>query len=162
MKNSILLQYIVLFPLEAWSHIKQHHQEEITQHIAYTMPKQNLNRCNNNNNNSEEFNFAAIYCVISSWGLEPRQTALSQGNNTIYCIHLQYISTTSTHVTPSSAIEGRGMVSCWRVWSGRYTISPHNCIKMSLENSNIVLFTHVEQSSEQVQMIWTSSAPPQS
>ena len=69
------MQYIVLFPLEAWSHVKQHHQEEITQYIAYTMPKQNLNRCNNKN--SEEFNFAAIYCVISYRGLEPRQTAPS-------------------------------------------------------------------------------------
>ena len=37
---------------------------------------------------SEEFNFAAIYCVISYWGLEPCQTAPSWGNNTIYCIHL--------------------------------------------------------------------------
>ena len=61
---TIFLQYIVLFPLEAWSHVKQQHQEEITQHITYTMPKQNLNRCNNNNR--EEFNFAAIYCIISS------------------------------------------------------------------------------------------------
>ena len=60
-KNPILMQYIVLFPLEAWSHVKQHHQEEITQYIAYTMPKQNLNWYNNKN--SEESNFPAIYCV---------------------------------------------------------------------------------------------------
>ena len=33
--NSILLQYIVLFPIEAWSHVKQHNHEEITQYIAY-------------------------------------------------------------------------------------------------------------------------------
>ena len=81
-----LLCYFLLRQ-SCWNNLaQQHHQEEITQYIAYTMPKQNLNSYNKKIN--EEFNFSAIYCVISYWGLEPRQTAPSRGNNTIYYIHL--------------------------------------------------------------------------
>ena len=42
------LLYYFLLRQSCWNKLAwQHHQEEITQHIAYTMPKQNLNRYNN-------------------------------------------------------------------------------------------------------------------
>ena len=63
MKNPIFLQYIVLFPIEAWSHIKQHHQEEITQYIAYTMHTQLY----------MVSNLGVIYCLLSSYRDERRQ-----------------------------------------------------------------------------------------
>ena len=63
MKNPIFLQYIVLFPIEAWSHVKQHHQEEITQYIAYTMYTQLY----------MVSNLGVIYCLLSSYRDERRQ-----------------------------------------------------------------------------------------
>ena len=63
MKNPIFMQYIVLFPIEAWSHVKQHHQEEITQYIAYTMHTQLY----------MVSNLGVIYCLLSSYRDERRQ-----------------------------------------------------------------------------------------
>ena len=67
MKNKIFLQYIVLFPIEAWSHVKQHHQEEIAQYIAYTMPKQNLNSYNNKTMKNSIFLQYIVLFPIEAW-----------------------------------------------------------------------------------------------
>ena len=67
MKNPNFAAIYCVIPLEAWSHVKQHHQEEIAQYIAYTMPKQNLNSYNNKTMKNSIFLQYIVLFPIEAW-----------------------------------------------------------------------------------------------